>query len=49
MMNKLSDGSREMRWTWQTVLYDLGEHNAADGVFIGERDECIAKFYAAKS
>jgi hypothetical protein len=49
MMKKLSDGSREMGWTWQTVLYDLSEHNVADGVFIGEHDGCIAKLYAARS
>ena len=48
MMKKLSDGSREMGGTWQTLPYDLGEHNAADCAFVGERDGCIAKLYAAK-
>jgi hypothetical protein len=47
-MKRLMNGSREMGWTRQTALGGLSEHTAG-GVFVGERANCIAKLYAARS
>ncbi len=48
-MTRLMDRSREMRWPEQTMLRVFSERTVADGVLVGERDDCLAKLYAARS
>jgi len=48
-MKRLMDRSREVGWSRQTAQCGLSKHAAADGAFVRERGDCIAKLYAARS
>jgi hypothetical protein len=48
-MKRLLGRSREMGWPEQTALCVFSEHAVADGLFVEECEDCIAKLYAARS